>query len=165
MHSRRRQASTRRTTSSRNPERGFQQGFFTPKHPEKYVGDVNHIRYMSSWEFKFDRFLDNNPNVLEWSSEEIAIPYIKPTTGRVHKYYPDYWMKYKDKQGQIQQAIIEIKPESQRRAPKRGRKKESTFLHESLTYAVNIAKWKAATQFCNKYGMKFKLVSENQLFI
>lgn len=165
MRSRRQQGTTQLAVSSHNPKRGWQQGYFTPRHPEKYKGDVQKIRYMSMWELKFDQFLDNNTNVIEWNSEEIAIPYVKPTTGRVHKYYPDYWVKYRDTKGKIQQAIIEIKPENQSKAPRRGRKKDSTFLRESLTYAVNIAKWRAATQFCNKYGMKFRLVSENKLFI
>jgi hypothetical protein len=69
------------------------QGYFKPRHPEKYVGDVNKIRFMSSWELQADKFLDDNPNVLRWSSEEIVIPYVKPTDGKVHRYYPDYWVE------------------------------------------------------------------------
>jgi hypothetical protein len=32
------------------------QGYFKPRHPEKYVGDVNKIRFMSSWELQADKF-------------------------------------------------------------------------------------------------------------
>jgi hypothetical protein len=39
------------------------------------------------------KMLDANENILEWSSEGIAIPYVKPTTGRVHRYYPDFWVR------------------------------------------------------------------------
>lgn len=140
----------------------FKQGYFTPTHPEKYVGDVNKIRFMSSWELQFDKFLDNNPNVLRWSSEEIAIPYIKPTTGKVHRYYPDYWVEFKNKQGEIVQEIIEVKPKSQTQRSRS--RKAKNKLYEDLTYAVNIAKWQACTAFCNKYGIKFRIVTEQELF-
>lgn len=140
------------------------QGFFKPRHPEKYVGDVNSIRFMSSWELQMDKFLDDNPNVLRWSSEEIAIPYVKPTDGKVHKYYPDYWVEYRNKHGDIIQEIWEVKPETQTKQPKRRGKNKKTQVRESITYAVNVAKWQAATQFCNKYKMKFRIITENQIF-
>lgn len=144
--------------------RGFRQGRYQPKHPEKYKGDADNILYRSSWELSFCQFLDNNPNVLEWASEEISIPYVKPTTGRVHRYFPDYWIKFKNKKGEIVQEIIEIKPSTQTRAPRKVGKRKKRQLYENLTYAINIAKWKAAAQFCNKYGMKFRLLTENELF-
>lgn len=140
----------------------WKQGWFTPKHPEKYVGDVNKIRYMSSWELKSHQFLDNNPNILEWSSEPFGIPYVKPTDGRVHKYYPDYWVKYRNKRGQIIQEIVEVKPDHQtRQTRKRSRKQR---LYEELSFAINTAKWRAAQQFCNKYGMTFRLVTEKGIY-
>lgn len=143
---------------------GFRQGRYTPNNPEKYNGDVDNIVYRSSWELSFCKFLDNNPNIIEWSSEEIAIPYIKPTDGRVHRYYPDYWIKYRNKSGQLVQELIEVKPKSQVKPPKRIGKRKKQQLQENITYAINLAKWKSATEFCNKYGMKFRLVTENQLF-
>ena len=72
----------------------FEQGQYIPRNPHKYVGDIDKIRYMSSYELETHKFFDNNERVLRWSSEEIAIPYLKPTDGRVHKYYPDYWVEY-----------------------------------------------------------------------
>ena len=74
--------------------RHFKQGYYTPKNPDKYVGDITKIRYMSSWELELHKFFDGNPNVIRWASEEIAIPYYKPTDGRIHKYYPDYWVNF-----------------------------------------------------------------------
>jgi len=142
----------------------FRQGYFKPRHPEKYVGDVNRIRFMSSWELKFDQFLDNNPNILRWSSEEISIPYVKPTTGRIHKYYPDYWVEYQTKDGTIIQEVIEVKPSSQVKPPKRRGKRRKTQVYEDLTYAINIAKWTAAKAFCDSQGIRFRIVTENQLF-
>lgn len=144
--------------------RGFRQGRYELRNPDKYTGDPSNIVYRSSWELSFCQFLDNNPNILEWSSEEIAIPYIKPTTGRVHKYYPDYWVKFRNKAGKLVQEIIEVKPSTQTRQPRRVGKRKKQQLYENLTYAVNVAKWQAATQFCDKYGMKFRLLTEKELF-
>ncbi|GAG84814.1 unnamed protein product [marine sediment metagenome] len=142
----------------------YKQGRFIPRHPEKYIGNVKSIRYLSSWELRFDQFLDNNPNVLQWSSEEIAIPYIKPTDGKVHRYYPDYWIKFKDKHGKEVQEIVEIKPDAQTRQPTRQGKKRRQQLYETITYAINMAKWKYAKLFCDKHGVKFRIVTERELF-
>ena len=113
---------------------------------------------MSSWELRFDQFLDNNPNIIEWASEEIVIPYIKPTDGKVHKYYPDFYIKYKTKTGNIVRELIEIKPKNQVTLRKRAN------LYEQLTYAVNSAKWMAAKSFCESHGLIFRIVTEVELF-
>ena len=139
----------------------FRQGIFTPKHPNKYVGDVNKIRYMSSWELELHKFFDGNPNVLRWSSEEIVIPYIKPTDGLIHKYYPDYWVEYQTKNGEIVQEVIECKPATQTRQP-RGNRKHS--LYEKVTFAVNTAKWAAAQEWCRQRNLKFRIVTEKSIF-
>lgn len=138
----------------------FKQGVYNIRHPEKYVGDPSKIVFRSSWELEMNKFLDNNPNVLRWSSEEVAIPYVKPTTGRVHRYYPDYWIEYKDKHGNLIQELIEVKPMSQVDISKKKRKTD----YEKITYAINIAKWTAAQQFCEKHNIKFSILTENQLF-
>jgi hypothetical protein len=31
------------------------------------------------------KYLDENPNVIEWKSEEIAIPDISPVDNRIHR--------------------------------------------------------------------------------
>ena len=140
----------------------FKQGRYVPRNPKKYVGDVNKIRYMSSWELKMHEFLDNNPNIINWASEEIAIPYLKPTDHRVHRYYPDYWIKFRNKSGEIVQQILEVKPAAQTRQPTSRKRKQRVY--EQVTYAINVAKWQAAQSFCNKYGMKFQIVTENDIF-
>ena len=136
----------------------FRQGYYTPVNPEKYAGDVTKIRYMSSWELEFDKFLDNNPNILRWASECVPIPYIKPTDGRVHKYYPDYWVEYRNRDGQIIQEIIEIKPANQVQLGRR----PSTY--QQLTHAVNMAKWESCKKFCDARGIVFRVLTENELF-
>ena len=144
--------------------RKYRQGRFKPRHPEKYRGDVEHIRYMSSWELHTHQFLDNNPNILEWNSEEIPIPYLKPTDGRVHYYYPDYWIRYQNKRGEMIQEIWEVKPKKEVSRPKTVGKTREQQLKEAVTYEINKAKWKAAEAFCKKHGLRFKILTEDQLF-
>lgn len=150
-------AQTRKPTKASR----FQQGVYTPKNPEKYVGSVDKIRYMSSWEYEVHKFFDNNSNVLRWASEEIAIPYVKPTDGKVHKYYVDYWVEYINKAGQKMVEIIEVKPKAQTKPPKRSHKH---YLYEQVQYEVNVAKWKAAAMFAQSQGWKFRIITEGSIF-
>ena len=144
--------------------KGTKKGWYTPRNPEKYVGNVKRIRFLSSWEEEFCRFCDNNPNILHWASEEIKIPYIKPTDGRVHTYYPDFWIQKKTQDGKVVQEIIEVKPFDQTIRPKIRGKRRSTQLFEAVRWSVNQAKWKACQDFCNKYGITFRLVTEKHMF-
>jgi len=145
--------------------KGHSKGLFTPKNPEKYVGNIRKIMYRSSWEMDFMKFLDNNTKVKKWGSEIIAIPYIKPTTGKVHKYYPDFYIEYIDhKTGKISQDLIEVKPEKQIRKPTIRGKSKKTQLFEALAWSVNMAKWKSAKLFCDKYGFNWRVISENGIF-
>lgn len=139
----------------------FEQGWFTPKHPEKYVGDVTKIRYMSSYELEMHTFLDGNEKVIKWSSEEIVIPYVKPTTNRIHKYYVDYWVQYYDRDGNVITDLIEVKPASQTKPP---RKNHKHALYEQLTYAINVAKWTAAQSYARSKGWNFRIVTEKSIF-
>lgn len=140
----------------------YKQGYFKPIHPEKYIGDITKIRFMSSWELSFHKFLDNNPNVLKWSSENIVIPYVKPTDGKVHRYYPDYWVEYKDKEGTICREVIEVKPKAQTARSKKRNPKQK--LVEDITYAINVAKWTQAQKWCDERGLKFRIITECSLF-
>ena len=140
----------------------FLQGKYTLNHPEKYVGDVNKVIYRSSWELHAHKFLDNNPNVIEWGSEVVVIPYVKPTDKKVHKYFIDLYVKYKNRSGEIVRELIEIKPKKQTRASRSRNRKHK--LYEDITYAINSAKWQAAKQFADKNGFKFTILTEDQLF-
>jgi len=68
-------------------------GRFSPKNPKKYKGDPTNIIYRSGWERRVMVYVDDNPAIIEWSSEEIAIPYLCPTDDRWHRYYPDFVVK------------------------------------------------------------------------
>jgi len=144
--------------------KGIRKGRYFPKNRDKYVGNINNIVYRSSWELSFMKFLDHNPSILNWGSEIIAVPYLKPTTGRIHKYYPDFWVKYKDKAGTIIQEVIEVKPEKYTKQPTTVGKNKKTQLYEAVAWAINKAKWKHARLFCDKYGMRWRVVTEREIF-
>ena len=142
--------------------KGYRQGQYTPRHPDKYIGNVANITYRSSWELTFCEFVDNNPNVIRWASEEIAIQYLKPTTGRIHRYFPDFYIEYIDRDGRMIKELIEIKPNKQTTLSTARRHK--TRLYEDITLGINRAKWAAAKQWCSTKGVNFRLLTEQQLY-
>jgi len=143
----------------------YYQGYYKPINPEKYLGDVNNIFYRSRLELNFFRYIDRHPDVLKWASEEFHIPYVSPKDGRWHRYFPDVFISMRDKNGVVQQYVIEIKPDAQTKPPKMGKTKKAKkrFMYESVTYAVNDAKWKYAEEFCRKRGLVFKKMTEKDI--
>lgn len=135
----------------------FAQGKYQIMNPDKYVG--NHVpHYRSSWEHAFCRFCDTNDNILQWASEAIAIPYRNPLTGKMSRYIPDFFVSYCDKNGNIKAEIIEIKPKKQSVMTER------MSTRDRAAVAVNMAKWDQATRWCQKNGMTFRVVNEDQIF-
>jgi len=108
-------------------------------------------------------YCDNNPSILEWGSEETIIPYRSPIDKRVHRYFPDFYIKYVNSNGKILREIIEVKPKRQTLPPKEQKRKTKRYLNEIATYAVNQAKFKAAEEYCKdrKYG--FRILTEEHL--
>jgi hypothetical protein len=141
----------------------FKQGFFNPKYPSKYIGQKP-IRYLSSWELRFFRWADENPNVVEWASEAIIIPYVSPLDRKVHRYYTDGVVAIKEG-NIIKKYIIEIKPSAQTKIPTKGRKRMSTMVYETARFAQNQAKWEAAKKYANKHGYEFIILTEKELGI
>ena len=92
-------------------------GRFRPRNVKKYKGDYNNIFYRSSWECKYMSFLDSDPRIIEWSSEEIVIPYISPVDNRTHRYFVDFYVKMQTVHGP-KVYLIEIKPKKQSQEPK-----------------------------------------------
>lgn len=147
-----------------NKQSGFRQGIYKPIHKSKYKGNGNPV-YRSSWELKFFKFCDLNRNVLEWSSENIIIPYISPIDKKVHRYFVDNKVVIVEGK-EIKRYLIEIKPSSQTTAPViNKRKKKKTIIYEQLTYAQNMAKWEAATKYAKQHNMEFKILTEKELGI
>ena len=143
--------------------RFYHQGYFVPKHPEKYIGNVRDIIYRSKWELCFLRWLDNTNEVLKYSSEECVIPYISPVDHKQHRYFTDYFViiQQKDK---VQNYLIEIKPYAQTQPPKRPKVLTESYVKEVKTFMVNRAKWEAAENVCAQRGWKFMVITERELF-
>lgn len=142
----------------------YYQGRYRLINPSKYKGERGNIQYRSSWELKMMRYLDMTENVLEWSSEEIVIPYLSPLDKKFHRYFTDFYAKVKESSGDIKKYIIEVKPRSQRIKPKKSKNKIK-YIKEVKTYAVNQAKWEAAEMWCKKYGYIFRVFDETDLGI
>lgn len=137
------------------------QGKFRPRKPEKYKGNAGNIFYRSSWEYAFCKWCDNNDSVLCWQSEERRIRYYDPVAKKNRTYFPDFYVKYKNKDGLIIEEIIEVKPERQVKGPPQNPKRRTrSWMNEVQTYVTNQAKWKAAGEWCEDRGMNFRLLTE-----
>jgi hypothetical protein len=140
-------------------------GKFVPKNTNKYLGDPTKVFYRSLWERRVMVYLDENTTVVGWSSEEIIIPYLSPVDNRVHRYFPDFFVRVKNKTGLIEGMILEVKPAAQTVPPKVNKRVTKRIIQEVMTYGVNEAKWKAAVEYCKDRNWKFKLVTEKELGI
>lgn len=140
-------------------------GKFRPSKPKKYKGDPTNIVYRSLWELKFMRYCDSNNNIVKWSSEEIVIPYRSPLDNRFHRYFPDFYLKYKDNTGKMIEKVIEIKPAKQVQEPKIQKRKTKRYVTEVVNYAKNQAKWEAAEEFCKDRRWQFQILTEKELGI
>jgi len=140
-------------------------GVFKPKNPSKYLGNSSNIIYRSLWELKLMMYLDNHKDVLNWASEEIAVPYRSPVDRRIHRYFVDFYVK-RNIQGKIKESLIEIKPKRQTQPPKTSKSKPTPrLINEIKTWSVNQAKWKAAEEFCKDKGWNFLIMTEDELNI
>ena len=140
-------------------------GKYRPTYPKKYTGDPTNIIYRSLWERRFMKYCDHNQNILEWGSEELALPYRSPIDGRIHRYFPDFYIKVKESTGQIKKYLIEVKPKRQTVEPAVQKRKTKQYIYEVVEYAKNQAKWKAAKEFCKDRLWEFKIITEDDLGI
>lgn len=136
----------------------YANGFYQINNPDKYVGKkVPHFR--SSWEHSFMRFCDTNPAILQWANESIHIPYRNPYTNKNTIYVPDFFIVYVNKSGQKLAELIEIKPSKQTTIESAGRS-----VRDQAAAILNAAKWQAAHAWCQQNGIRFRVVTENDLF-
>ena len=151
-------------------------GRFTPTNPQKYVGDHKNIIYRSSWECRVMNWLDKNPDIISWASEELTIPYISPKDGRWHRYFPDFLVKVRTKDGKLKTMMLEVKPKKQTQHPIPQRRVTQKYITEVATWGINMSKWKAAIEYCadRKWqfvvmtsvdGSEFKLLTEKDLLL
>lgn len=136
----------------------YAQGKYNLKNPEKYVG-ARTPTYRSSWEFAFMRFCDEHPSVEKWASEAIKIPYKNPFTGKYTIYVPDFFIAYIDANGKKHAELIEVKPTNQLTIEKAGRN-----VRNQAHAVLNKAKWSAANAYCKQNNIKFRVVTEQDIF-
>ena len=136
----------------------FAQGRFEMKNPSKYVGNKKPLA-RSSWEFVFMRMLDEHPGVESWASESIQIPYRDPLTGKYSIYVPDFFIVYQDKGGKKNAEVVEVKPKNQTMRENVGKSR-----YNQEQYIKNMAKWEAASAWCKQKKVRFRIVSEDDIF-
>ena len=135
----------------------YANGKYTIKNPEKYIGK-RAPTYRSSWEFTFCSFCDNNPAVVNWASEAIQIPYRNPVTGKQTVYVPDFIIVYVDAKQKKHTELIEIKPS------KEATMESARSYRDKLSVAINMAKWAAADSWARANNMRFRVVTEFDIF-
>lgn len=144
-------------------DRRFRQGIFAPKNSHKFIGKENPI-YRSSWELKFFRWADCNENVIKWGSENVIIPYVSPIDKRVHRYFVDNFILFKDSNNDVKKFLIEIKPSVQVTQPIiTSTKKKSTLIYEQKTWVINQAKWESAKRWARDRNCEFLILTEKEL--
>jgi hypothetical protein len=140
-------------------------GKYKVKNPEKYKGDPTSIIWRSLWERKYMKYLDDNSNILEWSSEEFYIWYKSPIDNRQHRYFPDFFVKEKYSDGSVKKYLVEIKPKKQTAPPTKPQRQTKKYISEVYEYAKNQSKWEAAKEWCDDRGYEFVILTETELGI
>ena len=145
--------------------RASYKGIYKPTHPKKYAGDPNRIVYRSLLERRMMVYLDKNDAVEFWASEEVPIIYRSPIDYRIHRYFPDAYIKVKEPDGSIKKYLIEIKPHKQTMPPAKPKRQTKGYIYEAYEYAKNQSKWEAAREYCKDRGWTFRILTENELGI
>lgn len=136
----------------------YAKGTFEPQNPGKYTGAKTPY-YRSSWELAFMNMCDSHPNITQWASENLKIPYRHPVTGKHTVYVPDFTVIYTDKDGKNHMEVIEIKPGSQ------STMESARSSAEKMQVAINMAKWTAANEWCQRKGVRFRVLNENHIYM
>ena len=146
--------------------KNYKQGKFKPKNPQKYDGNPTEIYFRSSYELKMFQYCDLTESVISYQSEEFCIPYRSPIDGRIHRYFPDMKLKYKDKDGTIRNLVVEVKPAKDLKMPETNPKKRTkSWAYSVKMWVVNQAKWEACREYCKDRGWEFKVFTERELGI
>jgi hypothetical protein len=102
-------------------------------------------------------------SVLKWSSEEVVVPYRSPIDNRIHRYFVDFCVTAKTETGE-ETMLIEIKPKAQTKKPTVSEKKVTTSkMREIKNWAINSAKWEAATKYSTERNWEFKIITDKDL--
>ena len=137
------------------------QGLYKPDNPGKYVGNKDQIVFRSSWELKLMQRFDSDPNIIQWNSEGVRIPYNDLARNKLRVYHVDFWIK----KANGEQIIIEVKPYAETKPPVQEKKTKKRFVQECLTFATNSSKWRAARVWAAEKNMKFVIITEKDLML
>ena len=150
----------------RNEDSKYRQGKYRPHNPQKYGGNPYNIVYRSSYELKFMQYCDLTESVISYQSEEFCIPYRSPIDNKYHRYFPDFFVKYKDKDGNNRTLVVEIKPAKDLKMPETNPKRRTkSWAYSVKMWVVNQAKWEACREYCKDRGWEFKVFTERELGI
>ena len=145
----------------------YYQGYYKPKNPDKYLGSKDPY-YRSGWEKKAFHYFDNNTNIIAWGSETITIPYFSVLDQKSHRYFPDIYCKVRDRDGNLKEFILEIKPMNQSVKPMQPKNKTAKAMKnyrlKMKTWVLNECKWQSAREYCTKMGYTFRVITEHELY-
>lgn len=143
----------------------YTQGIYRIINKDKYRGNAKNVVYRSSWELSYLFKLDTDPNVIQFSSEEVIIPY-QDANGKVRRYFVDFYVKRRVGETIIEE-LIEIKPYKETIPPMiseaKRKKPTKSVLRAILTWDTNQRKWEAARKYCERKGWTFRIVTEQDL--
>ena len=101
---------------------------------------------------------DQHPNIVFWASESLSIKYRHPFTKKISNYVPDFFIVYVDSRGRKYTEIVEVKPMEQANPNYAKSKKDKE------AFVINQAKWETAKVYCKKKGIRFRIITEANIF-
>ena len=139
-------------------------GRYSPVNKEKYQGNPTNVIYRSLWERKFMKWCDLSESVIKWGSEETVVPYVSPLDNKIHRYFIDFYVQLRDKDGILKSYLVEVKPKKYTKPPKTNpNRKTRAWFSEVKNWGVNEAKWKAAEEFAKDKNWQFIILTEDHL--
>ena len=139
-------------------------GRYSPINKEKYQGNPTNVIYRSLWERKFMKWCDLSESVIKWGSEETVVPYVSPLDNKIHRYFIDFYVQLRDKDGILKSYLVEVKPKKYTEPPKTNPKRKTrAWFSEVKNWGVNEAKWKAAEEFAKDKNWQFIILTEDHL--
>lgn len=151
-------------------------GWYKITNPSKFIRPIDeymestinrdgntYVQYKSGLERIAFCYADMNPKIKFFSVEPFNIQYIKPTDNKIHRYYIDMFLEFVtgDK------FLVEIKSYNETIPPEKPRVNTARsvirYKNAVETYMINQAKWKSAREFAEKRGMRFIILTENEL--
>ena len=154
-----------KTTTRREKDTQYTQGVYRPQNKEKCKSSLN--CYRSRPEYMIMRWMDNNPNVVSWASEQDVVWYKKSMDGgRPHRYFLDFTCEYRNRDGSVSKLFIEYKPKKFLKMPVRTKRMSAkTYNYLCETWVQNQEKWAAARKYAEDHDGRFMVICEDSIGI